>query len=105
MRNLINIIFILSIITTGCAPVVVGGAAAGAYKTGTDERTVGTMVDDTTISSRVKMNLINTPDVKARRIDVDVLDGVVTLTGLVESAAEIKKAEEELEEIVTSEDF
>ena len=94
MRNLINIIFILSIITTGCAPVVVGGAATGAYKTGTDERTVGTMVDDTTISSRVKMNLINTPDVKARRIDVDVLDGVVTLTGLVESTAEIKKAEE-----------
>jgi hyperosmotically inducible protein len=94
MRNLIYIIFILSIITTGCAPVVVGGAATGAYKAGTDERTLGTMVDDTTISSRVKMNLINTPDVKARRIDVDVLDGVVTLTGLVESAAEIKKAEE-----------
>lgn len=94
MRNLLYIIFILTIISTGCAPVVVGGAATGAYKTGTDERTMGSMVDDSTISSKVKMNLINASDVKARRIDVDVLNGVVTLTGLVESAAEIKKAEE-----------
>ncbi|MFC1843256.1 BON domain-containing protein [Thermodesulfobacteriota bacterium] len=94
MRNLFYMIFILAIISTGCAPVVVGGAATGAYKTGTDERTMGTMVDDSTISSKVKMNLISASDVKARRIDVDVLNGVVTLTGLVESAAEIKKAEE-----------
>lgn len=94
MRNLLYTIFILAIISSGCAPVVVGGAATGAYKTGTDERTMGTMVDDSTISSRVKMNLINASDVKARRIDVDVLSGVVTLTGLVENEAEIKRAEE-----------
>jgi hyperosmotically inducible protein len=87
-------IFILAIISSGCAPVVVGGAATGAYKTGTDERTMGTMVDDSTISSKIKINLVSASDVKARRIDVDVLSGVVTLTGLVESAAEIKRAEE-----------
>jgi len=94
MRNLLYSFFILAIISAGCAPVVVGGAATGAYKTGTDERTVGTMVDDSTISSKIKMNLISASDVQARRIDVDVLNGVVTLTGLVENAAEIKKAEE-----------
>ena len=40
------------------------------------------------------MNLIGTSDVKARRIDVDVLDGVVTLTGIVETETENKRAEE-----------
>jgi len=94
MKNLFYVIFILAVISSGCAPVVVGGAATGAYKTGTDERTMGSMVDDSTVSSKVKMNLINASDVKARRIDVDVLNGVVTLTGLVESGAEIRRAEE-----------
>ena len=94
MRNLIYIIFILAIISSGCAPAVIGGGAAGAYKVGTDERTAGTMVDDSTVSSKVKIDLIAASEVKARHIDVDVLNGVVTLTGLVESTAEIKRAEE-----------
>jgi len=94
MRNLIYIIFILAIISTGCAPAVIGGGATGAYKVGTDERTAGTMVDDSTVSSKVKIDLISAPEVKARHIDVDVLNGVVTLTGLVGSRAEIKRAEE-----------
>jgi hyperosmotically inducible protein len=94
MRNLIYTILFLALISSGCAPVVIGGAAAGAYKTGTDERTMGTMVDDSTISSTVKFDLISASDVKARHIDVDVLAGVVTLTGLVESETEIKRAEE-----------
>ena len=64
MKNLFYAIFILAVISSGCAPVVVGGAATGAYKTGTDERTMGTMVDDSTISSKVKMRLINASDVK-----------------------------------------
>jgi hyperosmotically inducible protein len=55
---------------------------------------MGTMVDDSTISSKVKINLISASDVKARHIDVDVLNGVVTLTGLVDSKAEVKRAEE-----------
>lgn len=94
MRNLIYGLLLLAVISSGCAPAVIGGAATGAYKTGTDERSVGTMVDDSTISSKVKYNLINASDVKARRIDVDTLDGVVTLSGLVESKSEIKRAEE-----------
>ena len=94
MRNLIYIIFILAIISSGCTPAVIGGGAAGAYKVGTDERTAGTMVDDSTVSSKVKIDLIAASEVKARHIDVDVLNGVVTLTGLVESGAEIKRAEE-----------
>ena len=94
MRNLLYAILFSALIASGCAPVVIGGAAAGAYKTGTDERTMGTMVDDSTISSKVKIGLINASDVKARHIDVDVLNSVVTLTGLVDSNTEINRAEE-----------
>ena len=94
MRNLLYAILLLALIASGCAPVVIGGAATGAYKTGTDERTMGTMVDDSTISSKVKIDLISASDVKARQIDVDVLSGVVTLTGLVDSNTQIKRAEE-----------
>ena len=94
MRNLIVAIFFLTFISSGCAPVLIGGGAAGAYKTGTDERSMGTIIDDSTISSEIKLNLISTSEVKGRRIDVDVLDGVVTLTGIVASDAEVKKAEE-----------
>jgi hyperosmotically inducible protein len=94
MRNMIYAIMISALILSGCAPAVIGGGAAGAYKVGTDERTMGTMVDDSTVSLRVKNGLISASDVKARNIDVDVLNGVVTLTGLVDSTAEIKRAEE-----------
>ena len=94
MRNMLYAILFLALISSGCAPALIGGGAAGVYKAGTDERTVGTIIDDSTISSNVKMDMIGASDVKARRIDVDVLDGVVTLTGLVESETEIKRAEE-----------
>jgi len=94
MQNLLYGILFLALVTSSCAPAVIGAGAVGAYKTGTDERTMGTMVDDSTISSSVKIDLISASDVKARHIDVDVINGVVTLTGLVESASEIKRAEE-----------
>jgi hyperosmotically inducible protein len=94
MRYLIFGLLFLALIISGCAPALIGGGAAGTYKAGTDERTVGTIIDDSAISTNVKMNLIGNSEVKARRIDVDVIDGVVTLTGVVESVNEIKKAEE-----------
>lgn len=94
MRNLLYVLAILSLIISGCAPAVIGAGATGAYKAGTDERSMGTMVDDSSISSKVKIELISAPDVKARKIDVDVLNGVVTLTGIVESESEVRRAEE-----------
>ena len=94
MRNAIYAILFLSLVVSGCAPVVIGAGVTGTYKAGTDERTMGTMVDDSTIASKVKINLISAADVKARNIDVDVVNGVVTLTGLVDSTAEVKRAGE-----------
>jgi len=59
-------------------------------------KTVSQSVDDATISTRVKTALLNDPDVGGLRgglrIDVDTLNGVVTLSGFVRSAAERDKA-------------
>ncbi len=80
------------VILTGCGAAVVGGVAAGGYKGITDERSVGTMVDDSVISTSVKTRMISDKFVKSRHIDVDVLNGVVYLIGAVESPSQKKMA-------------
>ena len=45
-------------------------------------------VTDAAITTKVKSKLLADPDVSGLRIDVDTLDGVVTLTGTVSSSAE-----------------
>lgn len=68
---------------SGCAPMVVGGGAVEGYKLATDERPIGRQIDDGTISAGIKLRFINTPDIPARMIDVDVVNGNVILTGAV----------------------
>lgn len=75
-----------------CGAVAVGSAGAGGYKTAVDERSIGTIYDDTVISGKVKTKLLSDEFVKSRYIDVDVLNGVVYLTGLVESASQRRMA-------------
>lgn len=53
----------------------------------------GEEITDATITAKVKTALIADEVVKARDIDVDTLDGVVTLSGIVESQSEKQKAE------------
>jgi hyperosmotically inducible periplasmic protein len=55
-------------------------------------KTVGEMIDDGTITTRVKTSLLNDPDVGGMRIDVDTFKGVVTLSGRVKSKEEETKA-------------
>jgi osmotically-inducible protein OsmY len=61
------------------------------------QREVGPVVedalDDATITAKVKANLISDPEVRALSIDVDTIDGRVTLQGKV--ASENQKAEAE----------
>lgn len=78
----------LLFIMSGCAPVFVGAGAVGAYKVGTDERSAGRMVTDSTITGRVKRALAKDRDVKARNIDVDTVGGTVFLSGVVGSSEE-----------------
>lgn len=53
----------------------------------------GEVITDATITAKVKSVLIADAVVKARDIDVDTIDGVVTLTGIVESQSEKQQAE------------
>lgn len=85
---------ILLVATAGCAPALVGAGAAGGYKVATDERGAGRVWDDATITTRVKNALGENPEVKARKIDVDTVEGAVILTGVVETEEEVQKAVE-----------
>ena len=69
----------------GCAALVVGGAAAGGYMVGKDDRSAGVIVDDGTITASVKSKLIADKYVPAGRVNVDTYEGTVTLNGTVPS--------------------
>ena len=60
-------------------------------------RTAGETVDDTTINSSVKTNLIDNDDVHARNINVETNKGRVTLIGYVRSEEQHKSAIETAE--------
>jgi len=93
--KILSLIFFLILVlsVSGCGWLVVGGGTAyEGYKVGSDPRSVGTQIDDATITAKVKLKLIEDPITKARKIDVDTVNGVVTLTGAVENEKEIKRA-------------
>ena len=90
--GLILLAIICFMSTSGCAPMMVGAGAAGGYKVGTDERSVGRMWDDATISTVVKTALAEDEMVPARKIDVDTVEGVVTLTGVVDTQSQSNRA-------------
>ena len=78
----------------GCAPVIIGAGAAGAYKVASDERTTGTMLDDSSISATIKTELIRDGLVEGTKIDVDTIDGNVILSGVVDSQLQSNRAVE-----------
>lgn len=57
------------------------------------ERTVGSWIDDVTISSKIKAKLIANSDIRAGDIDVSSSQGVVTLIGRVSSQSIKNEAE------------
>ena len=93
IRNfLLFLVLTMCLIFIGCGAAVVGGAAYGGYKGATDERSIGSMMDDSILSTKVKSKMIGDEFVKARYIDVDVLNGVVYLIGVVKSASQKRMA-------------
>lgn len=91
--SFLSFLIIISFIFSGCGWLAAGGGGAYyGYKTTTDPRTLGTQIDDATITAKIKLKLIKDPITKARKIDVDTVNGVVTLTGVVENEKEIKRA-------------
>jgi hyperosmotically inducible protein len=58
------------------------------------DRSAGEVVDDATITGKIKAKLIEDPTTKAHQINVDTRDGVVQLGGFVDSAAAKDRAGE-----------
>ncbi len=87
-RKFLGIGLGLLLVCAGCGPAIVGTAAVGTYKGATDERTLGHMVDDSMITGRVKARLLSDEFSSGLKIDVDTLEQVVTLTGVVRTAGE-----------------
>lgn len=74
--------------------IIVGLAllALAACSTSPGSRTMGTALNDTTISARVKAALAGDPDVKAIDVQVETYRGTVQLSGFVDSPANIERA-------------
>jgi hyperosmotically inducible protein len=84
---------------SGCGPALIAGGAAAGYKVATDERTVRRIWNDSTITTKVKSALREDPDVSALKVDVDVLEGVVILTGVIENQNAARRAVEVAREV------
>ena len=76
-----------------CTALAIGGAAAGGYVVGKDERGVGQIIDDGTITAMVKAKLVRSKYIDAGKVDVDTYEGVVTLNGRVTSYVAREQAE------------
>jgi len=66
---------------SGCVPAAIGGAAAGGYYVGKDERSIGQIADDATITATIKAKHAKDDLVRVWDINVDTYEGVVTLYG------------------------
>jgi len=85
---------------SGCTALLLGGAAAGGYVVGKDERPVKQTIDDSTITASIKTRLLADKYVKGLRLDVDTYQGVVTLHGNVRSYVERTQAEKIARDII-----
>jgi len=86
------LIFISALFLHGCTTVLVGGAGAGGYAVGTDDRPLGIISEDISITASVKTTLIKDDQIDAFDINVDTYRAVVTLYGHVKSSAQITRA-------------
>ena len=83
--------------TSGVASVVDMLAVRTSAESGeapSPDRTVGEHIDDAMITAAVKSRLLNDPQVKGLKIDVDTREGVVFLTGSVGTPQESARAVE-----------
>ncbi len=81
MKKLIILFILLLLAFSGCA----GSQRAG-------KNPVEHAVDDSTITTRIKHEMLKDDIVKARQIDVDTIGGHVTLTGVVGTRKESLRA-------------
>lgn len=92
MRNFILLLIILSTSLSGCLPTLFTAATASTFASAKD-RTIGDTVDDFTISTRLKKEFMLRGFKKLyTKIDAEVVQGRILLTGEVESDEDIISA-------------
>lgn len=88
----LSLLIVASLLLSGCFPTVFAGAT-GATVAVAKDRSVGDAVEDAKISAKIKGNFIK-DGFRAlyAKIDVEVIDGRVMYTGVVDSEEDIMKA-------------
>lgn len=81
MKNVLLLSVVALFAISGCA---------GTHESG--KNPVASMLDDSTITTRVNHEMLKDQTVKARQIDVDTIGGNVTLTGVVATQNEATRA-------------
>jgi|TARA_R110002096_G_scaffold168798_4_gene340053 hyperosmotically inducible protein len=93
MKQTLTLILILStVLLSACTTLLVGGAGAGGYAVGTDERPFSVISQDLSITASVKTTLIKDKQIDAFDINVDTYRGVVTLHGHVKTSSQLNRA-------------
>ena len=78
------------ILVTAAATAVLSLSACAVAR---DQQTVGSYIDDATLTTRVKAKFAENPTVSALAISVETLKGVVQLSGFAKSSEERAMAE------------
>jgi len=84
-RNLMMVAFgLVGLMLSGCAPVIVGGAATTVVTAASEERGIGGVWDDTKIKTQILWHYSNETNGPSGEVDVVVRQGRVLLTGTVD---------------------
>lgn len=78
---------------SGCAPILIGGAAVTSATVITDRRTTGSIVDDEVLEKRVRYEIGEVIGHEKHHVVVTSYEGKVLLTGEVLTAADRQKAQ------------
>ncbi|MFT8274840.1 BON domain-containing protein [Kerstersia gyiorum] len=87
LRTSICALLLSTTLLSACAPLIIGGAAAGTALVATDRRTAGTQLEDKNIDLKVDQVLVKEFDNDTVRVVSTVYMGKVLLTGEVPDAA------------------
>ena len=79
---------------SGCAPILIGGAAVTSATVITDRRTTGSIVDDEVLEKRVRYEIGEVIGHEKHHVVVTSYEGKVLLTGEVLTAADRLKAQD-----------
>lgn len=87
LRACLCALLLSSTLLSACAPLIIGGAAAGTALVATDRRTAGTQLEDKNIDLKADQVLVKEFDNDSVRVVSTVYMGKVLLTGEVPDAA------------------